>query len=171
MTLINAVDLVINSLAASEAFQEMVGAENATLAEHRIYFVETEPPVDANVEYQIEELLDRVRPYAAVAVPDNGYSLFLRGAQNGFICSGQVDVKLERTTPDNLETVRQIERDWYSVVGSIMREMSENSGIHPYPDIQAISMTSAPKRSHPLTHEALGDYQWAVFNVAWGVTQ
>ena len=166
------VEAIRLALADAAALRAWLGVDNQADALDRIYLdALPQPPNGADVHSKQE--LQQYRPFLIVGVPDNGLVVAKRAEAGSKhqTTGGVCHVYFERATPATCENHSQATRTWSNIVGDVLFDMLEITGVYPYPEIGQANLIQAPFRSHWDDWDALGDYQGAEFALDFGPIQ
>lgn len=150
MSLWGPLETLRNTLAASSAFQTLVGADPyypTDEALDRIYIDLIDRPANDGESFAASEW-DTLRPFALLYYPDNGYSL-TRVALGNYKCSATVHIRLE-VSMSSLTGATEVAlaESFYELVGDIVEDLAEltDSG-QGYADIQSIRLGRGRQRT------------------------
>jgi hypothetical protein len=169
--LIQAVQEVMRvTLAASAAFQAMVGAGSASAALARIYHDELPKPASGQQSHSLVEM-NALRPCAVVytQVGQGGFRADRDAMGNGcWNNSGTLVVVLMRNVPvEDKNDLSKVDTDFRTIAGDIIEDLiglNETAGYLTMDRIDAMG----PYRTEVKELQSIGDAQVYELVIAWG---
>ncbi len=169
-----AIELLRQTLGASDTFRTLVGAANQTEAEASIHKGALPKPVSGAYSHSLAELAT-LRPYAILfEQPEEGFQVraaALSGSRD-FVASGQFGILLEWPIPSNIsDDPAEIAIQFRNIYGGIIDDMAGLASVAGYLDINEMAAEDGPWRSHEDDLETYGDVKIMMLRISWGIQQ
>ncbi len=169
-----AMDLLQQTLGASDTFRTLVGAANQAEAEARIHKGALPKPVSGGYAHSLAEL-GALRPYAIIfELPEEGFQVratAMSGSRD-FVASGAFHVLLEWPIPSNIsDDPAEIAIQFRNLYGGIIDDMAGLASVAGFLDINEMAVEDGPWRSDEDDLEIYGDVKIIMLRVSWGIQQ